>query len=57
MTKSNFKKIGEDVISVMSSQLCHQKHYQNNVTKFFHFGLHPIKISGRHHREQVSLSK
>jgi len=46
MTKSNFTKVGYDVISVTSSLL----HYQKNVTKLtlqgFQFWVLPIKISG-----------
>jgi len=49
MTKLNFKKFSYDVIviSVRSSLLRHQKHYQTNVTRFFFiFWPFLIKISG-----------
>jgi len=46
MAKSNFKNISNDVISVTSSLLRHQKRHKTNGTGFFYFGPLPIKISG-----------
>jgi len=44
MTKSNFKKISYDVISVTSSLFRHRiKRHKTNVSRFFDFGPFPIK--------------